>query len=1262
MATLFYEKPVALSHLQRGQHAVIEASAGTGKTYTIQHIVVDLLLRRKLSVQDVLIVTFTRAATGDLKKKIRETLQELTEAYGALESGEVKTLRGGQLDDGAPVNGTHFGEIDEEGFKRLRRALRTFDQASIYTIHGFCQRILVEHAFANKRLLEQEHVDGDRLINRAISETLREDAPQDEELRKWLQMYMAVGKKTEDLRKALRIYVNTTGEYLPKPDIDLDAFMEPTAQAVTYFSSLDVKQFAEDLDSLKARGVKVHASTSKSTKNHIRTLAFGLSSVERPMPSVVKALIDSSLKKATDYLVGKLDDAMMGEFPELVAHLETLQDLGFDVELSTVQALGPLVKKRVEAIKQAEGVYTYDDMLTLVRDTLAKDGEEGELLKVLRGRFKVAIIDEFQDTDQVQWEVFERLFVGGRDGAAKTEGHELYLIGDPKQAIYGFRGGDVHTYIEARDIILEGKREAVPLTQNFRSTPAVIGAYNAIFDDDLSADQRIDLGEGITYKYPVSAGKPWFEAKVGERQAPGARVLELKTDATSIDVKPLRAGIARAIATHIRGLIDARGTDKALRYREQEGGEFSGEVGPESIYVLCHRRAHGMLVARALREQGVPFAFLKMDGLFETPEARDIYDLLMALADPHDRSARVRAWMTPFFELRVGQLDNPGAITESDAIYRRLTGWAKLAERRAYHRLFHELIEESGLLRRRLLLDVSERELTNYQHILELLAEDCTRERLSVDELAGRLMSYIEGRAKPEGEDVDQQRLEVDSQAVQILTAHGSKGLQRGVVFMMPAFSSVVNTSRKDYQLRIVDENGEASQKRWMASTSDMPDGWKDALYEQARAEGNRLNYVALTRAEVMLYLPYIDVDKTKVKRQTSAETRDPYFDVIDRLTAIKNAGGKNAELLEWIDVDLDEAPDAPDLEVAKKAIARLEIEGLERLKEPENEKELHKDLLERRWEVTSFSKLRGDGKHSYSRDVDDSPEGDKGDPDDDDAVEGAKTFPGGMATGNFVHGVLEDLPFARVRDFESVEAWQEDEEMRAFFEVRRARTGASPRTLEPAMRAVYNTLHAPVTMPVEGVPPLEALHLLDPKHVTCELEFLFPIPEPVKNEEGVEEILRRFNDDVTVSGGFVKGFVDLLFGHEGKIYFADWKSNLLSNYDAASLRANVSANYAEQAHLYTLALCRVLDITTEAEYDARFGGLFYFYVRGMHPDHPGRGVYRARPGWEQILAFEAKLFGRITRFKRGESPDEEMPKTSKKMVKKTNAATAPEA
>src|SRR5690554_1309087 len=1207
MTTLFYEKPDALLQLPSNRHAVIEASAGTGKTYTIQHIVVDLLLRRKISVQDILIVTFTRAATGDLKKKIRETLQELIEVFSTVEEGGVATYQGGKSTPGAPTDTHKFGRIDAEGLNLLRRALRTFDQASIYTIHGFCQRILVEHAFANKRLLEQEHVDGESLVNRAISEALREDVPEDAELRHWLQLYLGSGKKISDLRGALRTYVTTTGEYLP--NFDQETVDRDLVRLGAFFVELNFEVLEEELKALGLKGGSINPVIKK-----LKALKGLWEESDSPDAEGVQA---GALNDTAD-MIKKLFKTKGGEallnMPDLcqaLVELETLIKAVPNSETMAVQALGPVVKERVEAIKQAEGVYTYDDMLTLVRNTLAEDGEDGALVNVLRGRFKVAVIDEFQDTDQVQWEIFERLFVGGRDGWAKVQEHVLYLIGDPKQAIYGFRGGDVYTYIEARDAILGKGDKAVPLKENFRSTPQVIDAYNAIFDQQIA--EPIDLEESIGYENPVSAGKPWFDAKVGEQKAPGVRVLHLKTDAEKLGVGELRKGLANAIATQIRELIEARGTGNALRYIEKEGDEaFTGEVGPESIYVLCHRRAHGMLVANALREQGVPFAFLKMDGLFDTPEARDIYDLLRALVDPHDRSARARAWMTPFFELSVGQLDNLGAITESDAIYSRLTSLARLGERRQYHSLFQELIEESGLMRRRLLLDVSERELTNYQHILEILAEECTRERLSIEELAARLRSYMEGRAKPEGEDVDQQRLEVDSQAVQILTAHGSKGLQRGVVFMMPAFSGLINKQRKDYQIRVSDTDGRARHVRWMASTSGMPEGWEEALYDQARAEGNRLNYVALTRAELMLYLPYVDEDSPAYKA-SKGETcdRDPYFDVIDRLRAIGNAGGQTAGLLEWIDVNLDEAVDVPDVEKAKAAIAGLKIEGLDRLEEPDGMQERLKDLLERRWEVTSFSKLRGDGKQKHGED-DDSVEFSKGDSDADEFVEGARTFPGGMATGNFVHGVLEELEYARVRDYASEEAWVVDEELREFFETRRARFGAKVQTLEPAMRAVYRTLLSLVEMFVEGVLPIEALHLLDLRQVKTELEFLFPIPEPMVNAEGQQGLRRRFGDQVRVSGGFVTGFVDLLFGHEGKIYFADWKSNLVSSYDEPTLAGNVAANYAEQAHLYTVALCRVLDIRTEEAYEARFGGLFYFYVRGMHPDHPGRGIYRA--------------------------------------------------
>src|SRR5690554_4495692 len=291
MTTLFYEKPDALLQLPSNRHAVIEASAGTGKTYTIQHIVVDLLLRRKISVQDILIVTFTRAATGDLKKKIRETLQELIEVFSTVEEGEVATYQGGKSTPGAPTDTSQFGRIDAEGMSLLRRALRTFDQASIYTIHGFCQRILVEHAFANKRLLEQEHVDGESLVNRAISEALREDVPEDAELRKWLQFYLGSGKKISDLRKALRTYVTTTGEYLP--EFNLAKIETSREQLGQVFSRTDLQTLGQAISD---------AGVSTRTRNiiidkHLPNLLAGWQAMEGHLADALLEGMEEDAKK-----------------------------------------------------------------------------------------------------------------------------------------------------------------------------------------------------------------------------------------------------------------------------------------------------------------------------------------------------------------------------------------------------------------------------------------------------------------------------------------------------------------------------------------------------------------------------------------------------------------------------------------------------------------------------------------------------------------------------------------------------------------------------------------------------------------------------------------------------------------------------------------------------------------------------------------------------------------------------------------------------
>ncbi|HEY0839893.1 MAG TPA: UvrD-helicase domain-containing protein, partial [Vulgatibacter sp.] len=392
-----YAKPLILRTLPKDRHVVVEASAGTGKTYTLEHLVVDLILTTDVTIAQVLVVTFTERATGELRQRVRAILQRL------LDLRKDDPNAAGLPDDACWI-------LDDQARARLERALRQFDTATISTIHGFCRRILTEHAFANQRLFAERNVDGREAFASAFRDTVREVLAVDPACRPILETWLA-NWNVDQLEALLYEATRERAELLPALD---DAWVDPGG--------------AEE------------------------------------GPARDLAAIDAD-----------------------VVRLESL----------AVQRFLPLVVERLERRKREQGLFDFDDMLGLVRRSLS--GEHGEALaRILRGRYAVALIDEFQDTDEVQWEIFRRVFF---DGAGDTR---LYVIGDPKQAIYRFRGADVETYLSAKAEILGAGGARVALLDNYRSTRSLIDAYNSILDQ--GAPEPFFTSEGIDYAEPVACG------------------------------------------------------------------------------------------------------------------------------------------------------------------------------------------------------------------------------------------------------------------------------------------------------------------------------------------------------------------------------------------------------------------------------------------------------------------------------------------------------------------------------------------------------------------------------------------------------------------------------------------------------------------------------------------------------------------------------------------------------------------------------------
>ncbi|MFO7951509.1 MAG: UvrD-helicase domain-containing protein, partial [Bacillota bacterium] len=632
MQTTYYRRPEILARKEfKEGHAVIEASAGTGKTFTLEHLVLDLIINQAAKIEEILVVTFTEAATRELRERVRALIRKICD------EGETEIPAG---EDPAC-----YWKIDEATRGRLREALFRFDGAAISTIHGFCHRVLSEQAFLGGRLFEQEQIDGAEMFGLAFQEEIRtvlaEESTLGSNLRQWLEQdhYLA------DLESLLyRCHREGVPERCPvTPVWDPEGMMEK----IEGLPDLEqLKEAAPDLFS--------HGSTRTTFISHLDELYDTLAAMKEASSTIEATILFQewaqkrrSLKSVQGTQIENIHRAAtIPGAPDLVIklseQLEALAKKAAPVESFFAYELLPRIQKRLAARKRSLGQIDFDDMLLGVKDALSGEGSE-VLLEALRRRWKYALVDEFQDTDPVQWEVFQKIFVKG------TDKHRLFVIGDPKQAVYGFRGADVHTYELAKKYLLENCKAArVPLTYNFRSSEALIEATNEIITAKDSAGR--DFFSGLNrYDEPVECGdRPRF-AREAEKEASPVHLLHLYNEGDKLRAATLRQGLAVFIAQEIRRLTG----EKAPLVTGSEKKE-AAPVTLSDIYILTRTTREGEQVGKVLQAYGIPHAYYKQEGLFQTEEASNVYRLLCAIDVPNDPASKMSAWLTPFFEVPHG--------------------------------------------------------------------------------------------------------------------------------------------------------------------------------------------------------------------------------------------------------------------------------------------------------------------------------------------------------------------------------------------------------------------------------------------------------------------------------------------------------------------------------------------------------------------------------------------------------------------------------
>jgi exodeoxyribonuclease V beta subunit len=1142
--------------------SLIEASAGTGKTYALAGLFARAIIVGRLRVPQVLAVTYTIAATQELHARVRRRLQLASELASHWQDGTPAVVSGDNAEAALLRRLLHSAlhEGDGESLASLRmrlvRATRDMDLAAITTIHGFCQRLLAEHALeAGQPLLAADIVPANAAQRSALAVDLWRDGDADAAGAEFLRRCFAT---PDALATALRDLL-APDPLLPPPPGDDACAIRDRAWAALRRCFLDTGAEARDALEGAVRDRVLSSDKNKAIPFDLLWHWFAQASDDTPShPHARLACLTQ------EWLRGICLKNKEAQLPRL-ALCEAVEDYlraSDACDLQRLHALRHAARQRDAADKRALRSRDYDDLISAVFDATADDAIAPRLAASLRAQFPLVLVDEFQDTDARQWAIFSRLFGDGG----------LLLVGDPKQAIYRFRGGDVETYLAARATA----QLAAPLRHNYRSRPCVLAAVNALFEqapgDALGAgiafvrnDAGRDAGCDAHLRIDGATAPPLTFHRVPAKSDNGKPKDWNKRDSTRF--------AAALCADAIRDLLQRARSGDATRV---DDSGVQRPLQPRDCAVLVRTRAEGAAVRRQLARRGVPAVSTGRESLFATAQAQSLLTLLLALATPGDDRRLRAALASPLFGLDAAALcaleDDGDALAQWQHAFAQ---WRQRWEQHGPQPMLADVVAQEAP--RLLALADGERELTYLLQLGELMQE-ARAQRLGPQGQLDWLRAAI---AHADGDDETQQpRLESDAGRVQILTLHASKGLEFPLVFLPFAGIGRGNGHTSDF-VTYHDDRGERVRQWRTDSVQPGALPWKVACErarDEERAEDMRLLYVGLTRARDALWLcggALAYSDKTALSRLLGGVTPG---------AALRTA-------LDGL-LRMPEGLPAGD-------VARLPAEGAAAVPSPRTPMR----RLQRDWWMYSFSQLHRQRVRLTHAPADEAPADDERPLATLDA--GPVRF-GGTRFGNALHQALEHVDFARWRDCGGERIPESELALvrKALVDQDYAESDLDDGTRELG-QLVARTLNAPL-----GVREVHDVRLCDLPGEACvaELEFHFTLADADMDAllallQSAGIVAERSGFGAARLNGLMTGKIDLTCRIDGRLYVLDYKSNRLPDYAPQTLRQAMRASeYDLQALLYVVALHRWLRLRRGDAYDyARdIGGVRYLFCRGL--------------------------------------------------------------
>ncbi|MBO7130824.1 MAG: UvrD-helicase domain-containing protein [Fibrobacterales bacterium] len=1167
----------------------VEASAGTGKTYTIQ-LMVARMIASGTPLEKILLVTYTEKAAGELKDRLRRKIDDV--------------LGSGRVADGIEIGAIVPPGVDwKANFEAARQSV---DNAQVFTIHSFCQKVLREHAYEAGLPFETGNV-AEEAVGELIDELIRDRWSEDGEFVALLDDSDGASSLAKSLKSA---FAGIIDKYRGK---------DRNGEEIVSLGDVESPKLGDDRLSVEDLE-KIAKATEFGDLNFLPEFGDMLGAFESVEKTDAKSrnFLDCLRKwKAGDELFNGHsfqarhfhNDAAKKAFEYFKNVKELMKSAGSAAKSARFQRF--LVSRAGDVFdawqrrKAEEKLQTFNDMILSVHRAFMEDGNS--LKERIRDRYQYAVIDEFQDTNQLQWDIFKTLFFDVKD-------HAVFVVGDPKQSIYGFQGADIRVYQRAVGEIKNARR----LSCNYRSTEEMVNALKALFGNGYFVADEAESDE-------IHASGKVVPPEIGGE--PAKPVWTMESEGGPEDFA--KAAVAKIVEWCSGGKTRLRIYDKdAEKLRDATFGDFA---------VLARTGTEMPEIEDALRKAGVPYARYKEKRLFASRECAEWIALFRAVASPdfaaENHKALNEALVTDFFGRRLVDVETDLFDDPMCAERRKVEAWHALARRGRWAEMLERILADTEVEGR--LSDIGKMQgLSRLRQIGSYSVDYLYGNRCSLDALIRHLEGLARGDDEADDENGDLVEKGTDFDAVQVMTIHASKGLQFPVVIAFGGFIGHNNSAEGPYLYH--DGN---------RALLGFGKGAKENQKKEGEEEWRRLFYVCYTRAESLLLLPKYDKG-----RKTS-----PYGIFLAKaIEAVENDCGK----LQKFEGDASELKKAVQAVLASpKTDCTNDDSGATETRETDNRGRLQRELGGKRVYQHSYSTLSkrvGTKPDEAGRLETPSVEPEGGErPDRDDAAgvlgassktidpenvskagEDATTdderrrfdrarYPKGARVGNALHKLFETTAFREFgqtypdpdKAVKSAESGNLGVRIDEQFELESLDVRSHGAEWNPLTAGIlWNTLHA-------RLPVIAGGSFRDDAFCLAEL------PPEAHRPEVRFDLLAARTENAELQG-VCKGFIDLLFVREvdgvKRYSILDWKSDGLEDYAPATVRKRVDDHYCVQRVLYSYCLIQWLKQfygNDEAEvFENRFGGVYYVFLRGTRGGTDS-GVYAQT--WKDYASLE---------------------------------------